>query len=227
MDNRAEKITAEGAGPKPGPSAEQNFVMADSAKPEFNLSFILARAKQIISDPAGTWPQIKQANESVSDIFRGYFMHIAAVSAICGFLEVMSVNFFGALVAAVITWGLSLAMLYVMAMVVEALAPKFGSSSCSRADGVRLLAYSATPGLLVAPVVGLLPLSLFSFIAGLISLYGLYILYTGIVPVTGVPEQKRLTFTLAMVGTAIIIGLVVSAVLGPLLFTTQIAATGM
>ncbi|MCB0346801.1 MAG: DUF1282 family protein, partial [Bdellovibrionales bacterium] len=150
---------------------------------------------------------------------------IAAVSAICRFLETMSGHFFFSLVAAAISWAVSLAMVYVMAMIIEAIAPKFGSTVCSRTDAVRLLAYSATPGMLVAPIIGLLPWTLFSFIAGLVGLYGLVVLYKGITPVTGIPEQKRLVFTLTCIAAAVVLSMVVFAILGPVLVVTpQIAA---
>lgn len=218
MDNRAEKITVDPTGT--ARTTEQASRPA-AASAKFDFPFILNRAQRIMTAPGQEWQSIREADESINTIYSRFFVYIAAVAAICQFLETVGDGVFGALFSAVLIWALSLGALYLVAMIVELIAPKFDAPNCTRTDAVRLLAYSSTPGMLVAPIVGLIPGGLFAFISGLIGLYGLYIFYTGITPIAGVPEQKRITFLLACAAALIAVGFVISALLGPLLFASR------
>ena len=51
-----------------------------------NINQILNRSKAIITDPAGTWPQIANDGDTVKDIYTKYLLFLAAIGPIFGIL---------------------------------------------------------------------------------------------------------------------------------------------
>jgi hypothetical protein len=99
---------------------------------------------------------------------------------------------------------------FVVALIVDALAPTFGG----RKDALRALkvtAYSFTPAW-VAAVLTVLP-SL-GPIAGLLGLYGLYLLYLGLPVLMRSPADRSLGYTVVIVLCAIVLSLLVAIVTG-------------
>src|SRR5690606_13016880 len=98
---------------------------------------LVARGKGILLAPKAEWPVIAGEPATVKGLYTGYAMILAAIPAVFGFIKGSFIghSLFGVtvptpiaagLVGMVVGYALGLAMLYVVALVVNALAPSFG-----------------------------------------------------------------------------------------------------
>ena len=148
---------------------------------------LIERAKAILLRPAQTWPVIDAEPATVASIYKDWLVIMAAIPAVCGFIgmSLIGVGAFGysyrtpivgGLVAAVCGYVLSLVMAYVMALVVDALAPSFGGTK-NPVGALKVMAYGAT-AVYVAGLLKLLPaLSLLGIIA---AFYSVYLIHLGL-----------------------------------------------
>ena len=116
-------------------------------------------------------------------------------------------SLFSALGTAILEYGFQLGGVYVLARIIEALAPRFGGNA-DRVSAFKLAAYSATARR-VAGVFSLLPML---SVLALLGLYSLYLLYTGVPILMGVPPDRALRFTGTVIAIGFAIGLVVAAI---------------
>jgi hypothetical protein len=109
---------------------------------------------------------------------------------------------------------LSLAGVYVVAVIARWLAPQFGGRD-DLVQALKLIAYAHTASWVGGLFYLIPPLSIVSL---LLTLYGLYLLYLGAAPVMGVPAESAVTYTVALIITVIVvfvlIGFITSALLG-------------
>lgn len=183
------------------------------------MSDLVQRAKDILLDPRGTWPRIADEPATVASIYNPYVLALAVIGPLAGFigLSLVGVSGFGAtfrvpivrgLVQMVVSYGLSLAMMYALALVVDWLAPTFGAQRNPIA-ALKLVAYSATAGML-GGVFSLLPsLSALGLLA---ALYSVYLVYLGLPVLMRCPQEKALPYTGAVVGVGLVAGIVLGGV---------------
>ena len=185
------------------------------------VSNVIQRAKAIIMNPAATWQIIKAEPTTIKDIYQNYIAILLLVPAICNFLAMavigMSVPFFGTwraplfgtLVSQVISYAVSLAMVYVTALVIEKLAPKF-EAKVDTLGAIKLVAYAATPAW-VASIFNLLPgpLALLGVIAG--SVYSIYVFLLGVQPMTSVPDSRKTGYVAVSALVMIVLSIIVGA----------------
>jgi hypothetical protein len=179
---------------------------------------IIERAKAIILTPKEEWPKIAIETTSQSDILKGYVLPLAAIGPVASLIggQVFGYGAFGfsyrpglvaAIVTAVVSYVLSIVALFVMMLIVDALAPKFGGVS-NRLNAFKLVAYSYTASWL-AGVFGLIP-SLAFF--ALLGVYSLYLLYTGATPLMKVPQDKAGGYTAVSVLCAFVLAIIVAPI---------------
>ena len=184
-----------------------------------DINKIIGRAKAILLTPRAEWPVIAAEPETVGGIFTNYLIVMAAIPAVIQFVRMsligISVPFIGAfrvgigtgLTSALTTYVLTLLGVFVVALIVEALAPTFGGEK-NRVQALKVVAYAYTANF-VASIIGLVPgLMLISALAGLI--YGLYLLNLGLPFTMKCPPEKSFGYTVVTVIAAIIVGVVIS-----------------
>lgn len=195
---------------------------------------IVDRAKNIILKPKDEWNVIAAEPASVGGLFTGYAMILAAIPMVAailfsGLLGMSAAGLGGmgagslamglnAIVAlAVIGYILSLITLYLMSMIVNMVSPSFNGRS-DIVQSTKLMTYASTP----TWVVGLV--SWIPILGGLLAFaaiaYVVYLIYLGLQPVLGVPEEKVAGFTVVIVLIYIVLSLIVSGIIVGLLFTT-------
>jgi uncharacterized membrane protein len=191
-----------------------------------DLAKIIERAKGIVLSPKTEWEKIAAESTDVKSLYIGYAMILAAIPAICGLIGTtmigVSVPLIGtmrtpigsALVTLVLGYVLGLAAIYVVSLIVNALAPTFDGQK-DPMQALKLVVYSSTP-VWLAGVFSLVPLlGVLSIIAGL---YGLYLLYIGLPILMKNPAEKSIGYTALIVVCyfvlAIIIGIVLAGVAG-------------
>lgn len=184
---------------------------------------IIARAKAILLTPKTEWPVIVGEPTTVADLYRNYIVVLAAVPAVFTFLKMsligVSVPFAGTvrigigagLSQMVLGYVLTLVMVYVMAFIIDMLAPSFGGQK-DRVQALKTVAYAYTAGW-VAGIAAILPwLGTLIGIAGLI--YGIYLLYLGLPHTMKCPQDKAGGYTAVAIIIAIVLGFCVFWVVG-------------
>jgi len=191
-----------------------------------NFSRLITRVKSILLTPKTEWPVIAAEPATTMGLYTGYILLLAAVPTICQFLKLAvfgySVPFLGtmhisttfALEAAIRIYLGSIIGTFIVALIVNALAPSFGGQKDS-VQALKVVAYSYTASW-VAGIAVLLPaLGLLIMFIGLI--YGIYLLYLGLPPTMKCPPEKAGAYTAVTLICAIVIGVVVFYVLGTVL----------
>lgn len=180
---------------------------------------LVERVQAILLKPKATWPVIEGEPDDIPGLYKNYLIYLAGVSSLAAFIGyslvgtgMMGIHFrvpiVAGLVNMVVGFALTLAMIYVLALVANALAPNFGGQK-DMGKAFKLVAYGATAGLL-GGVFNLLPaLSMLGLLAGL---YSIYLLYTGVPVMMKVPEGKALGFTAVLIVCGIVAGIVIMTV---------------
>jgi hypothetical protein len=181
---------------------------------------IVDRAKNICLSPNTEWPIIAAEPTSTATLLSGYVVPLAAIGAIAGFIGgsligtslpfagTIRVSIFTGLVIAVFTFGMAIVGVFVLSLIINALAPTFGGEQNST-QALKVAVYSYTPAW-IAGVLRVVPL--LSILAIFGALYGLYLLYLGLPRLMKCPEDKAVPYTAVVVVCAIVLSLVLGAV---------------
>ena len=186
---------------------------------------LIERVKSILLKPKETWPVIAAEGGDTASIFTNYVMILAAIPALCAFigLSVIGVGGFGVsyrvpiltgVVQMIVSYLLGLAMVFVLALIVNGLAPTFGGTKDSL-RALKLVAYGCT-AIWISGIFSLLPA--IAILGVLLGLYSIYLIYTGIAVMMRCPPEKAGAYTAVVIVCGIVVGIVISAVvalLGP------------
>jgi hypothetical protein len=177
---------------------------------------LLQRVLDILMRPRDTWLQIDAEDGNPARIYLGYLVFLAAIPAVAGFIgySLIGVGAFGisvrvpvvqGLVSMVVGYVLSLAMVYVLALIANMLAPRFQAQQ-DMGSAFKLVAYASTAGML-GGVFSILPsLAMLGLLA---ALYSVYLIYSGIPVLMKAPQEKAVGYTAALVVCGILAGIVV------------------
>ena len=178
---------------------------------------LVDRVKSILLNPKPTWAAIEAEPATPAGLYKDYLVWLAAIPALCGFIGMSLIGFnvlghtvrvplFSGIVNMVVSYVLSLAMIYLLALLADRLAPNFGGEK-SMDNAMKLIAYSSTAGM-VGGIFSLIPgLSILGFLT---ALYSLYLLFLGVPVMMKAPQERALSYTaILLVG-----GLLAGAVLG-------------
>ena len=180
---------------------------------------LVQRVQDMLIKPKETWPVIEAEGGDVKSVYAGYLVYLAAIPAVASFLgmSVFGLNIMGMTIrtsvlsglgSMVVGFVLSLVMVYVLALIANALAPTFGGEK-NLLNAVKLVAYGATAGL-VGGVFNLLPM--LSIVGVLASLYSIYLIYTGIPVMMKAPPDKALGYTALLLVCGVVASLILGAV---------------
>jgi hypothetical protein len=196
---------------------------------------MVERIKNICLKPKTEWDVIAGEETSTADLFKGYVVPLAAIPPIAGFiggsLIGRSMPFVGSfrvpiasgLVMAIFTFVMALVGVYVLSLIINALAPSFGAQK-DNGQALKVAAYSYTPAW-VAGVLQVLPtLGLLAVLAGL---YGLYLLYLGLPHLMKCPQEKAIGYTAVVVVCAIVLSVIIGAVGAGIMGVGMFGARGL
>jgi hypothetical protein len=182
---------------------------------------IVTRAKNIVLTPKSEWDVIAAESTTTADLYKRYIAPLAAIGPVASFIGVTMVGvalpfagtyrmpFLSALISSIITYALVLAGVFILSLIIDALAPTFGGQK-NPMQALKVAAYAYTPAWL-AGVLHLIPA--LAPLVGLISLYGLYLLYLGLPVLMKAPKEKALAYTAVVVICAIVLGIVFGVVI--------------
>jgi len=184
---------------------------------------LISRVRGIILKPKPEWDIIDGEPASTDHLIRGYLLLLAAIGPICHALgslifgySLLGVTYrpgvLSVIVNAVLSYAFAVGGAYVLAFIINALAPTFDGEK-NWGQALKIAVYAPTASL-VAGVFGLLPpLIPLALLAGL---YSLYVLYLGLPQLMRAPQAKGLAYTAVVIITGIVIGIVIGLVLTPL-----------
>ncbi|MEK7374765.1 MAG: Yip1 family protein [Thermodesulfobacteriota bacterium] len=180
---------------------------------------LVERVKRILLQPKQEWEVIAGESTTTPDLYRNYIIPLAAIGPVASIIGMSIVGIgmpFGSafripIVTAILSAGvhyvLSLVGVYVLALIIDFLAPTF-SGEKNPGQALKLSAYSSTAAWIAAifviiPALGIL---------GITGLYSLYLLYEGIPVLMKAPREKALVYTIAVAVAAIVIFVVIGSI---------------
>ena len=128
---------------------------------------LIARIRAILTQPKSEWPAIAGEPATVGDLYKNYIIVLAAVSVLASFIKVSligtTIPFAGTvrtpigagLIGMIVSYVLTLIGVFVMALIIDALAPTFGGQK-DRTQALKAIAYSSTAAW-VASIAGIVP----------------------------------------------------------------------
>ncbi|MES2034514.1 MAG: Yip1 family protein [Pseudomonadota bacterium] len=189
-------------------------------------SGLVQRVQDILLKPGATWDKIDGEPATIKGLYTGYVCILAAIGPICSFLG--SFLFGGmlfapfTLVGAIVGYLLTLVAVYVMALVIDALAPSFGGEK-NPIQAFKVSAYSGTATWL-AGVFNLIPMLA---ILGIVGLYSLYLLYKGLPKLMKVSPDKAIGYTVVVVVLMIVVYVIIGAIVGSIAVMGAVGAAGV
>jgi Yip1 domain len=182
---------------------------------------LITRVKNLLLQPKNEWDVIDGEPSDVAGLYKNYIMILAAIPPLATMIHglafghsLFGINYrpsiMGAIGTAITTYIFSLIGVFVLGLVINALAPSFGAEKNS-GQAFKVAAYTGTASW-VAGIFGLLPGLGWLVILGL---YSLYLLYLGLPKLMKVPEDKAVAYTVVSVIVAAVLFLVVGAVTRP------------
>jgi len=204
----------------------ENVSQTPGASSGPDISGIVSRAKQVLTEPKDVWNSIKSEPATVRDLYVNYIAVLAAIPPICGFIG--TVLFWGSpvvssFISAVLSYALAIGLIYVYAFIVEKLTPNFGGQT-DMVGALKLLGYSWTP-VFVAGFLSLIPL--LGILSIIFAVYAIYIYVQGITPILGVPAEKRGLFAVVSILCILVVGIVIGMIFGFLLLSMGLATGPM
>jgi hypothetical protein len=183
---------------------------------------LVDRVKSILLTPAKEWAVINAETTTVKDLYVGYACILAAIAPIASIIGFGVIGLHipfstvtyrwpldTALEHAVVQYLLSLGGVFVLALIIDNLAPTFGGQK-NQLQALKVAIYACTASwvagiFVVIPALGIL---------GLTGLYSLYLLYAGLPVLMKAPQDKAVGYTVVTIICAIVVYLVLGILAG-------------
>ncbi len=206
----------------PNSGSPQADPVYTSAPPGSAGKGLVDRAKDIIMKPKAEWEVIDGEPATIGGLYTGYIMILAAIGPIAGLIGAQLFGYsalgftykppLGSSIAlAVLSYVLSLASVYVMALIIDALAPNFGGTR-NQIQAFKVAAYAMTASWL-AGIFGIIPAL---GILAILGLYSFYLLYLGLPRLMRVSQDKAIGYTVLVIVAAIVVWVIVGYVVSQL-----------
>lgn len=203
------------------PDKDCQMNIHDTARrPSIDIGTLTGRVKSLLLSPKSEWPMIAAEPATTKGLYAGYIMILAAIPAVSGFIKgsLIGHSMFGVTVTTPVMAGLmvmiagyvlSLVLLFVIALIINALATNFGGQK-DQVQALKTAGYAWTAAW-VASVAAIIPwLGWLIMLAG--GLYSIYLLYLGLPHTMKCPPEKAAGYTAVSVILAIVLSWVVTLV---------------
>ncbi len=189
---------------------------------------LFEKVKEILLQPKAAWLKIKREPTSALQVLITYAMPLALLPVVFGMLGLSMIGHrygFGpvggifripitySLIWAIVSYVLTLVGLFIEGLVINALAPSFGSKK-HLTNAFKLAVYAYTPAF-IAGILSIIPA--LSVLVFLLSLYGIYLLFLGFPVMMETPDDKVLLYLIVTIIVIIVIFAIISAVSGAIL----------
>ena len=175
---------------------------------------LITRAKAILLSPKTEWGVIDAEQATIGSLYTGYVMPLAAIPAVAGFIGWGFIGVSGyrwgmgfAITMSVVQYAVALVSTFVLALIIDALAPTFGGQK-SQIQALKVAAYSSTASwvvgiFMILPALGWL---------AILGLYSLYLLFLGLPRLMKAPQEKAMGYTAVVIVCAIVLYVVVGGI---------------
>lgn len=173
---------------------------------------LIDRAKNILLQPKQEWPVIDAEQTSTGALYTGYIIPLAAIGPVASLIGWSAFGFVGSyripigvgLRMAVVQYVLALIGVFVLGLIIDALAPTFGGQK-NQTQALKVAVYSSTAAW-VAGIFGLIPALA---ILSILGLYSLYLLYLGLPILMKAPQDKAVGYAVVVIISAIVLYLII------------------
>jgi hypothetical protein len=178
---------------------------------------LLERVKQILFQPSATWETIAGEFTTTGQLYKSYVIPLAALPAVCQIIGSIlwgKPTFFGSIRIPAVTavqagatfYVLWLLGVFLLALIINALAPTFGGTA-NRVQAMKVAVYCATASWLAG---------VFVLVPGggwlrLLGAYSLYLLYGGLVPVMKADTDRAAGYAVVTGVAAVVLYLIIDA----------------
>ncbi len=192
-----------------------------------DLNRVIQRARSLLVSPRTEWPVIAAEPATIVDLYRDYIMVVAAIPAVCLFLKTSILGYAWngfriyrlaigvGLAGAIVQYIVSLAVVYLIALFIDSLAPSFAAQS-DRVQAFKAAGYAYT-ALWVAGFAQILP-GLYALFALAGAIYSAFLLYLGLPSTMKVVPERAGSYAAVTAVVALVLGwivaLIISAVTG-------------
>jgi hypothetical protein len=188
-----------------------------------DLNKIIQRARAVLVTPRTEWPVIAAEPTTVQDLYREYIMILAAIAPVAQFVKVSILGYAWhgfrvyrlgmgpGLTAAIVQYVASLAAVYLLAIIVEALAANFGGQP-NRLQALKLVGYSYTASWIAGAALILPGLAGLIGLAG--AIYSIYLLYLGLPGTMKVVPERAVGYTAVIVIGGLVLGWIIAVITG-------------
>ena len=178
---------------------------------------LVARAKGILTNPRQEWAAIDAEPLDLGQLLVGYVLPLAAIGPIASIIGWSAFGFglfrisMGTIIGMAITsYVMTIIGIFVLAWVINALAPTFGATQ-SMPQAIKVAAYSSTAAW-VAGIFNIFPaLAILAVIGGL---YSLYLCWVGLPILMKAPAEKATTYVIVVIIALVLLYVVVGAIVG-------------
>jgi hypothetical protein len=188
-----------------------------------DLNKIIQRARAVLVTPRTEWPVIAAEPTTVQDLYREYILILAAIPPVAQFVKVCILGYAWhgfrvyrlgmgpGLTAAIVQYVASLAAVYLLAIIVEALAANFGGQP-NRLQALKLVGYSYTASWIAGAALILPGLAGLIGLAG--AIYSIYLLYLGLPGTMKVVPERAVGYTAVIVIGGLVLGWIIAVITG-------------
>jgi hypothetical protein len=163
---------------------------------------------------------VAEEEPNIQQILLGYVLPLALIPTVATIIGWGVIGMFG---FKSFTYGIAMGLVQIIqaflavlltGFVIDALAPSFGSQK-NMGRAVQLVAYSMTP-IWIAGILNIFPA--LGWLASLIGLYGLFLMYLGLTPLMKTSEDKKVVYLVVSIIILIVVYFVIAAILTTIFF---------
>jgi hypothetical protein len=177
---------------------------------------LVARVKGILTNPRNEWAAIDSEPLQLGPVLTGYVLPLAAIGPIAMIIGWSAFGFGGffrlsmgwIISHAILQYILTICGVFVVAWVINALAPTFGATP-NMSQAIKVAVYSSTAAWLAA-IFNILPV--LSFVALIGAIYSLYLFWIGLPILMKPPADRASTYAIVVIIACVIVFLVIGAI---------------
>ncbi len=190
---------------------------------------LIESVKDILFNPKATWIKIKDEPGGFAHVLTSYAVPLTVIPAFFGMLGysfvgirsgfshiVYRIPFHMAFLWALVYYVLTLIGLYLVGIIINALAPSFNSKQ-NAVNAFKVAVYAYTPAF-VAGVLYIEPTS--GMLVFLLSLYGVYLLFLGLPVMMETPKEKVMGYLIVVIIVVIVVYAIIGGISGAILSAT-------
>ena len=196
---------------------------------------LMERAKNILLQPKTEWPVIETEQATTGSLYTGYIIPLAAIGPVA---SIIGWSVFGLQVPlvgairypigigirnAIVVWVLSLISVFVLGLIIDALAPTFGGQK-NPIQALKTAAYSYTAAW-VGGIFNIIPsIALLGLLA---ALYSCYLMFLGLPVLMKAPEDKAPGYAAVVIIVAIVLYFIIGAIVAQFAWRPGMGMPGM